>query len=344
MQLANPYALGLLLLLPVLWWHHRQQRPAAIAYPAVQTWSEVPQSSMTRLRQALPYLRLVVLALGILALARPQQGLQATKVYSEGIAIVMVVDISGSMSALDLQLQGQPRNRLDVVKHTFRNFVNGEETLGLGSRGGGRDGDLIGMVTFARYADSVSPLTLDHDTLLSLLDEIAIVAVQEEDGTAIGEALALGVERLRDATAQSRVMILLTDGANNAGETEPQQAARIASALGIKIYTIGTGTRGIAPVPVKTRDGRTVMRQMNVFIDEATLKEIASLTKGQYFRATDSATLAGIYREIDRLEKSANVAEHYQQYAERFAWLLLPALALLLIEVILVNTRLRTIP
>ncbi len=342
MQLANPYALVLLLLIPLLWWRQHRQRPVAIAYPTVQTWAEVPRSSMSWLRRAMPYLRLVALVLGILALARPQQGLQAAKVYSEGIAIVMVVDISGSMSALDLQLRGEPRNRLDVVKHTFHNFVSGTESL-VGD-GGGRDGDLIGMVTFARYADSVSPLTLDHDTLLSLLDEIAIVSLQEEDGTAIGEAIAIGVDRLRDATAQSRVMILLTDGANNAGETEPQQAARIAKALGIKIYTIGTGTRGIAPVPVRTRDGRTEMRQMRVFIDEATLKEIASLTEGQYFRATDSATLASIYREIDRLEKSANVAEHYQQYAERFAWFALPALALLLVEVILINTRLRTIP
>jgi len=338
MRLANPYALVLLLLIPLLWWRQHRQRLVAIAYPTVQTWAAVPRSAMSQLRRAMPYLRLVVLVLGILALARPQQGLQAAKVYSEGIAMVMVVDISGSMSALDLQLHGEPRNRLDVVKHTFHNFISGADGLG------GRDGDLIGMVTFARYADSVSPLTLDHDTLLSLLDEIEIVSLREEDGTAIGEAIAMGVDRLRDATAKSRVMILLTDGANNAGETEPQQAARIAKALGIKIYTIGTGTRGIAPVPVRTRDGRLEMRQMRVFIDEVTLKEIASLTDGQYFRATDSATLTSIYHDIDRLEKSANVAEHYQQYAERFAWFALPALALLLVEVILVNTRLRTVP
>lgn len=338
MQLANPYALLLLLLLPLLWWGQHRQRPVAIVYPTVQTWADVPGSVMLWLRRAMPYLRLLAIALGIIALARPQQGLQAAKVYSEGIAIAMVVDTSGSMSALDLELGGKARNRLDVVKHTFRNFVSGADRLG------GRDGDLIGMVTFARYADSVSPLTLDHNTLLSLLDEIDIVSLQEEDGTAIGEAIAMGVDRLRDATAKSRVMILLTDGANNAGETDPQQAARIAKALGIKIYTIGTGTRGIAPVPIRMRDGRTEMRQMRVFIDEATLKDIASLTEGQYFRATDSATLAGIYREIDRLEKSANVAEHYQQYAERFAWFALPALALVLLEMILVNTRLRTIP
>jgi Ca-activated chloride channel family protein len=338
MQFANPYTLILLIFIPLVWWRQQHQRRVAIAYPTVQTWAGVPSSSMSRLRQAMPYLRLVVLVLGILALARPQQGLQAAKVYSEGIAMVMVVDISGSMSALDLQLHGEPRNRLDVVKHTFRNFVKGTDSLH------GRHGDLIGMVTFARYADSVSPLTLDHDTLLSLLDEIAIVSLQEEDGTAIGEAIAMGVDRLRDATAKSRIMILLTDGANNAGETEPQQAARIAKALGIKIYTIGTGTRGIAPVPVRTRDGRLIMRQMRVFIDEDTLKAIASITDGQYFRATDSETLARIYLDIDQLEKSANVAEQYQQYAERFAWFLLPALALLLLEVILVNTRLRTIP
>jgi Ca-activated chloride channel family protein len=179
---------------------------------------------------------------------------------------------------------------------------------------------------------------------LALLDEIDIVSQQEEDGTAIGEAIAMGVDRLQEAKAKSRIMILLTDGANNAGETEPQQAARIAKALGIKIYTIGTGSRGVAPVPVRMRDGSTVMRQMRVHIDEETLKEIASITDGQYFRATDSATLSDIYRLIDRLEKSANVVEQYQQYAERFAWFLLPALGLLLLEVILVNTRLRTIP
>ena len=338
MQLANPYALVLLLCLPLLWRRQRRQPPVAIAYPTVQTWAQTPRSIMSRLRRLMPYLRLLALALAIVALARPQEGLQSVKVYSEGIAIVAVVDISGSMSALDLKLNGQQHNRLDVVKHTFRNFVSGADGLG------GRDGDLISMVTFARYADSVSPLTLDHDTLLALLNEIAIVSQQEEDGTAIGEAIAMGVDRLRQATAKSRIMILLTDGANNAGDTEPQQAARIAKALGIKIYTIGAGSRGIASVPVRMRDGTTVMRQMRVHIDEATLKEIASITGGQYFRATDGATLAAIYRLIDALEKSANVAEQYQQYAERFAWFLLPALGLLLLEVILVNTRLRTIP
>jgi Ca-activated chloride channel family protein len=293
---------------------------------------------MTRLYHILPALRALVFTLGIIALARPQQGLQPIKTYSEGIAIVMILDTSGSMSALDLQLNGEPRNRLEVVKQTFHQFVRGKKTQN------GRDGDLIGMVTFARYADSLSPLTLDHDTLLSLLDQVQIVSLQEEDGTAIGEAIALGVERLRDATAKSKVIILLTDGANNAGETEPVQAARIAKAFGIKIYTIGAGSRGIAPVPVRDPSGHTVLQRMRVFIDERTLQDIATITDGRYFRATDSATLQDIYSDIDRLEKSANVAEQYQLYAERFAWFVIPALALLLLEIILINTRLRTMP
>jgi Ca-activated chloride channel family protein len=339
MRLANPAVLLLLLLIPLLLYvQRRRQRPAAIAYPAVQELHTLQPSLMTWLRRALPLLRALVLILCMVALARPQKGLEASKVYSEGIAIVMVVDISGSMAALDLQLDGQPSNRLQVVKQTFRHFVQGKKHLA------GRHGDLIGMVTFARYADSLSPLTLDHDTLLALLEQVEIVALPEEDGTAIGEAIALGVERLRHSTAKSRVMILLTDGSNNAGVTEPVPAAQIAKALGIKIYTIGTGTRGVAPVPMRTRDGQMVLRQMQVFIDERTLNEIATMTAGKYFRATDSEALEAIYAEIDQLEKTANVAEQYQDYAEYFPLFVLPGLALLLLEVVLINTRLRTIP
>jgi Ca-activated chloride channel family protein len=339
MRFATPYALLLLLLVPLLlWWRHRHRRPAAIAYSSVQGLAAVPPSLLTRLRRAMPLLRALILVLGIVALARPQQGLERTKVYSEGIAIVAVVDISGSMAAEDLQLGGRPRNRLHVVKHTFRQFVKGDDTLA------GRPGDLIGLVTFARYPDSLCPLTLDHETLLALLEQVHIVTLREEDGTAIGEAIALGVERLRRSTAKSRVMILLTDGSNNAGDTEPVQAARIAKALGIKIYTIGTGSRGVAPIPVRTRDGRTVYRRMRVHIDEATLSKLAEMTGGKYFRATDSAALKAIYADIDRLETTANVAEWYQQYAERFPLVLVPGLILLVLEVTLVNTRFRTLP
>lgn len=339
MRLASPYALLLLLCLPVLWWPSRRRaRTTAVRYSAVQDLLSLPPSPMQRLRRLLPVLRALALLLCLLALARPQRGLEATKVYSEGIAIVIAVDISGSMAALDLQTEGKQGSRLDAVKHTFRAFVQGGGELK------GREGDLIGMVTFARYPDSVCPLTLDHDTLLTLLDQTEIVTLPEEDGTAIGEAIALGLERFKDSTAKSRVLLVLTDGVNNAGETEPLQAAQIAKALGVKIYTIGAGSRGVAMVPVRSAQGQTVLQRMQVFIDEPMLTDIATTTGGQYFRAVDGAALQAIYAEINRLEKTTNVVEHYQQYAELFPWFLLPGLGCLVLEIVLVTTRFRKIP
>ena len=313
MTLGSPLALlGLLLVPLVLFLSRRRQRPAAIDYSALHDLTALPRSVMTRLRDALPLLRALVLVLCVAALARPQQGLEATKIYSDGIAIVVVVDISSSMATPDAVLDGQVSSRLDLLKQTFRDFVRG------------RDGDRIGMVTFARYADSVCPLTLDYDALLSLIDQVDIVPQAEEDGTAIGEAIALGVERLQVSQAPSRVMILLTDGTNNAGATPPLQAAQIAQALDVKVHAIGTGNEHA--------------------IDELTLLEIAARTGGQYFHATDSEALQHIYAAIDRLETTATVSEHYQQYVERFAWFLLPALCLLLLEMALVNTRFLSIP
>lgn len=339
MRLASPYVLLALLALPLLAYAYvRQQRPATLAYSSLGALRSMAPSLMTRLRHLLPALRVLVLLLGIVALARPQQGLQATKIFREGIAILMVVDISGSMAALDMPLAGQQSNRLEAVKHTFRSFLQDSD----GTRR--REGDLVGMVTFARYADSVCPLTFDHDTLLALLEQVEIVTQQDEDGTAIGEGITLGLERLRRSTAKSRVMIVLTDGVNNAGDTEPQAAAQIAKSLGIKIYTIGAGTRGLAQMPVRTRDGRTVLQQTRVVIDEELLQGVATLTGGKYFRATDSRALQTIYEEIDRLEKTSNVIEYHQDYAERFPLFVLPALGLLLLEILLRQTRFRTIP
>ncbi len=339
MRLASPYALLLLLFVPLfLYLCHRQRYSVAVRYSSIADLAALPPSLATRLRRVLPVLRTLALVLCILALARPQRGIEAIKVASEGIAILMVVDISGSMAALDLQVDGRQSSRLEVVKQTFHSFVKGSQNLT------GRDGDLIGMVTFARYPDSLCPLTLDHDTLLALLDQVDIVSVPEEDGTAIGEAMALGVERLKDSMAKSRLMIVLTDGVNNAGETEPLQAAQIARALGIKIYTIGAGTRGVAMIPARAPNGQMVLQRMAVDIDEHMLTEVATRTGGQYFRATDGATLQAIYAEIDRLEKTTHVTEHYQQYAELFPLLLLPGLGCLVLEILLVNTRFRTIP
>jgi Ca-activated chloride channel homolog len=338
-RLANPHALLLLLCIPPLvFLHRRRQYPAVIAYSTIQELAALPPSYLMRLRRALPVLRVVVLILCIVALARPQWGFEVTKVHNQGIAIDMVVDVSRSMEALERQRDGRQSNRLEIVKEALGAFVQGSHGLP------GRHGDLIGMVTFARYADSVCPLTLDHDLLLALLDQVDIVTIPEENGTAIGEAMALGVERLRHSTAASRVMILLTDGSNNAGDTEPLQAAQIAKALGIKIYAIGAVTGGVPALPGQAGDRRQMFQTSPVLIDEQTLIQIASITGGRYFRATDSTGLQATYAEIDRLEKTATLAEHYQQYVERFPLPLLLSLALLLLEAVLVNTCLRTIP
>jgi Ca-activated chloride channel family protein len=340
MRLADPQALLLLLLVPpLLWWASRGQGPVALGYPALGELARLPPSWPARLRRALPWLRALALILAIGALARPQWGVEATKIQREGIAIAMAVDISSSMGALDLQLGDRQANRLDVVKATFREFVTGDH-----GALAGRDGDIIGMITFARYADALSPLTLDHAALLGLLDRVEMVAVPDEDGTAIGDGMVAGIEQLRAAAGASKVMILLTDGSHNAGDVEPIQAAQIAGALGIKIYTIGAGTRGIALMPTRGRDGSINYAPAQVFIDEFTLERIAEMTGGQYFRATDAAALRSIYGEIDRLEKARHVAESYQTYVDVFPALAAASLGLLLLEVLLINTRLRTVP
>ena len=340
MILDFPRALLLLLAIPlVIYLALRWRRPAAVAYSAVAAFAGLSPSPTERLRRALPVLRALALGLCVIALARPQSGVQATNVFSKSIAIAMVVDVSGSMGALDLQLDDQLSNRLDVVKRAFREFVEGDA-----ERLDGRDGDLIALVTFARYADGLSALTLDHDAVLAALDQVRIVPFAEEDGTAIGEAIVLATERLREAPTKSKVMILLTDGSNNAGDTHPLWAARIAEALGVKIYAIGAGTRGIAQIPVRQRTGGTELQQTQVFIDEYTLEQVASSTGGRYFRATDSEGLGAIYSEIDALERTTTVTEHYTRRVDLVWPFLLGALGLLVLEVVLINTRLRTVP
>ena len=340
MRLANPEALLLLLLVPpLLWWMRGRSAPVSVGYPAIGDLAGLRPSWPTRLRRALLWLRALVLILTIVALARPQSGVEATKVEREGIAIAMVVDTSSSMGALDLQIDDRQVNRLDVVKTTFRDFVTGD-----GATLSGRDGDVIGMVTFARFADALSPPTLDHEALLGLLERVELVALPEEDGTAIGDAMVLAIERLRETAGASKVMILLTDGSHNAGDVEPSEAAQIAGGLGIKIYTIGAGTRGVALMPSRNRDGSIDYVPGQVFIDEYTLEHIAATTGGRYFRATDAAALRSIYGEIDRLEKARHVAESYQTYIDAFAPWVAAGLGLLLLEVVLVNTRLRTVP
>lgn len=339
MRLVDPWVLLLLLALP--WLHRRLEhraRPLPLGFPDAGGLGTLPATFAVRARRALPWLRTACLALLILAIARPQWGVEANRLRREGIAIAMVIDVSSSMSALDLVRDGQPASRLEVVKAAFRDFVAGKGDLA------GRGPDLVGMIRFARYADVLAPPTLDHDALLAVLERLAIVDFPLEDGTAIGDAILRGVEMLRGAPTRSNVMILLTDGSNNVGKAAPVVAAGIAAALGIKIYTIGAGTNGTALIPARSEDGVVEYRTSPVTIDEATLEQVAGLTGGRAFRATDTAALRAIYAEIDRLERSTDLVDHLQIHLELFP--LLAGLAFLLLAAELAGgaTRLQTIP
>ena len=283
----------------------RGVRPRAIGFPMSGELRQLSPSLAVRLHQALPWLRALVLGLGVLALAGPEWGVETASVHREGIAIALVIDTSSSMSAIDLKQGDRPSNRLDVVKATLRDFITGRAIAGRAAEGG-RGGDAIAMVAFARYADTISPPTLDHEALLGLLDQVSMVERPTEDGTAIGDAIVRAIDLLDQAQGASKVIVLLTDGSFNAGEVEPLVAAQIAGAYGIKIHTIGAGSRGTALMPVAAGDEDAGYVSSAVTIDEQALDQIAQLTGGRYFRATDAAALGAIYAEIDRLAKGPN--------------------------------------
>jgi Ca-activated chloride channel family protein len=356
----SAWLLLLLLLLPVAWWRCRSpRRRPAVAFSSIEALLAAGPTWAARLRWIIPALRLVALALLIVCLARPQKPDEQTRVQTDAVAIQLIVDRSGSMRALDFQLSGRRVNRLDAVKGVVRDFVTGGGALP------GRHDDLIGLITFATFADSRCPITLDHGHLIDTLDSTAF-APNSESGTAIGDAVALGVERLRGldergdiagaARIVSRVMILLTDGENNAGDFDPRTAAEMAAAFGIRIYTIGVGTKNaMAPYPAVDPFGKEFIQHVPVSIDEDTLREIARLTGGRYFRASDTDSLQEIYARIDELEKTTIVQRRYLQFAElaiepvRLGRVTIPALlpvvfVLLAIELLLAHTRFRVLP
>lgn len=256
----------------------------------------------------------------VIALAGPRIGERTSRVQREGIAIMMVIDTSGSMAALDLVTPDRERTRLEAVQDVFEQFVLGGGVLG------GRPDDAVGVVSFARYADTAAPLTLDHENLVAVVRNLEITRLRSEDGTAIGDALGLAVERLRESPALSRIAVLLTDGVNNAGVEPPASAAELAHSQGVKVYTIGAGTTGIAPV----RDPRGILRSVPVQIDEATLRDIADRTGGRYFRADNAEALVDVYAEIDRLERTRITEERSRQYEEQFAFPLFAGLLLVM--------------
>ena len=259
----------------------------------------------------------------VVALAGPRIGERFSRIHREGVAIMMVVDVSSSMRALDLSTPARERTRLEAVQDVFQDFVMGDGDLP------GRPDDAIGLVSFAGFADTAVPLTLDHNNLTAVARDLDTVRDRGEDGTAIGDALALAVERLRESTAQSRIAVLLTDGVNNAGVEAPAEAAELARSLGVKVYTIGAGTTGLAPMRVEDRFGRSVLRSMRVDVDEVVLRRIAEVAGGRFFRAEDAEGLERVYAEIDRLERTRITEDRFRQYDELFALPLALALALL---------------
>ena len=275
----------------------------------------------------------------VIALAGPRRGDRDARIRREGIAIMLAVDVSGSMRALDLSKGKQELTRLDAVKQVFERFVVGDGDLA------GRTDDAIGLVAFARYAETRSPLTLDHGNLVTAARELDF-APEGEDGTAIGAGLELAVQRLIEykTTSINKVVILLTDGESNVHEISEDTAIQHAQDAGIKVYTIGAGTRGTAPVRVDIGDGRTQLMQTQVSIDETTLKKIADRTRGRYFRATDHDALEQIYAKIDELERTTIEEQQFLEFREHYHWFVLAAMSLVVVALLLRGTLLRRLP
>jgi Ca-activated chloride channel family protein len=336
-ELRDPLFLIVAVLAPLVYWLAARM-PAVLIYSSLALVDVAPRSSRARLAK-LPALLLAAAALVLaVALAGPRTGSATSRIQREGIAIAIVVDRSGSMQARDFVRGDTSISRLDVVKNVFRSFVVGEGAAG------GRPDDLVGLVVFARYADGLCPLTLDHGNLLSILADVEIVTEQAEDGTAVGEGLALAVERLRGVEVSSKVALLLTDGVSNVGDIDPLQAAELAAQHGIKVYAIGAGTSGYAPVPVQAPGGRTVLRQAYVQIDEETLRQIAQRTGGRYFHAADASGLTEVIEEIDRLERSEVSEVRYLTYEYHYAGWVGAGLLLMGSAAILSGTVLRRLP
>ncbi len=306
-----------------------RRRPApgpALRHPRLALFGAASGGRRARLRAALPWLRLAALLLLVVALARPRIAHSTQDIEGQGVDIVVALDISGSMRALDFQ----PQDRLGVAKQVIRDFI------------AGRPQDRIGLVVFASRAFTQCPLTLDRSVLLGFLDEVQVGLI--EDGTAIGLGLATAVNRLKSSQAKSRTIILLTDGMNNVPTLEPETAAELARSLGVRVYTVGVGREGFAPYPVDDPVFGRRLTRIESHIDEALLRRIAAMTGGEYFRAEDPQALRDIFATIDRLEKSRykmTITTHYQ---ERMASFACPALLILLLETVAGATWLRRLP
>ncbi|MGV7220280.1 MAG: vWA domain-containing protein [Nitrospinales bacterium] len=328
-RFESPWLLLFLLLIPWAVYLSKRKRFGTIQYSSIEMLKTLRPSRINILEIAPIILRSLAVVLIVLAFARPQEGRKRTEIVSPGVDIVLAIDTSGSMKALDLRKDDRPVDRLVVVKDVVVEFVRE------------RRYDRIGMVAFGKEAFTQCPLTLDHDILINFLEKLTIGIAG--DMTAIGNAIGISVKRLKDIKSKSKVIILLTDGRNNAGSITPNQAAMIAKTYGIKIYTIGVGTMGKAPFLVDSFFGKKYVYQ-DVELDEETLKAIAEKTNGKYFRATSADALKKIYDQIDKLETTEVKVVEHSEYNELFPNFLIPGLLLLLMEFFFINTRLRRIP
>jgi Ca-activated chloride channel family protein len=323
----------LLLLVPLAllaFWLGRPGRAAAVAYSSTDVVRAVARSRRTRLGRLLPALRWIGAALLVVALARPTVERRGAKVQSSGVDVMLAIDVSGSMQAEDMADATGMESRIAAAKEVVSRFVQD------------RPDDRIGVIGFAGEPYLASPLTLDHDWVLQSLDRLESADLSA--GTAIGSAIAAGVRRLDAQGAKSKILVVLTDGQNNAGKIQPSAAAEAARALGVKVYTIGVGSAGEAMVPVTDDKGRRRLVAARVDVDEASMERVAETTGGKFYRATDTESLRHVYADIDRLEKTSRTREGFVERDERFAWFAVPGLFLVLAELGLSATRFRRVP
>ena len=326
MEFRHPAFFLLVLLLPLIFLWAQRREKLEFAFSSFELLKDRPATPRMFLYKALPFLRTAVFLLLIAALARPSSVSSDKEYQTYGVDIMIALDISGSMLAEDFQ----PENRAFVAKQEAIKFIKG------------RENDRVGLVVFARKAFTQCPLTLDYRILIELLSEIRVGMIA--DGTAIGMGIATAVNRLRDSNAKSKVIILITDGENNAGNIDPVTAAELAKSFGIKVYTIGVGRGGMVPFPVDDPLFGKRYVQANVEIDETTLKRIADITGGLFFRARDPASLSEIYERINKLEKSDVKVKEYRSYNELFPVFLIPAFFLLLLDIFFRRTLLLKVP
>jgi Ca-activated chloride channel family protein len=334
MTFGHPYLLLLLLGLPVLaWLKGKRGQPPAFVYSSVQLVRGILNVTQTRSGGFLAALRWLTLALLIIALSQPRLTKSETKVTASGVDIVVALDMSGSMISEDFELHGRRVNRFNMARQVLSQFIDK------------RPNDRIGLVVFASDAFIATPLTLDHDFLQANLERLQI-GVIDENRTAIGSALSTAINRLRELKSKSKIIILMTDGQNNSGKLAPLTVAEAAQALGVKVYTIGVGMRGQAPMPTGRNPftGETMYQMVPVDIDEDTLQKIAQMTGGKYYRADNAQRFQAIYGEIDKLEKTEADIKKFSHHRELFAWVITPGLGVLLLEVLLRHTIWRRLP